>query len=99
MDKIIREWMKARAQGVQLEGNKKLKTMLFADDRVVLAENEDDLQRKAKENNERHWHEYVHRAFRGKEPVRNKIVINAEQIKCFKYLGVYVIWGRGRRPE
>jgi len=54
MDKIIREWMKARAQGVQLEGNKKLKTMLFADDRVVLAENEDDLQRKAKENNERH---------------------------------------------
>ena len=51
MNMIIQEWVKAKPQGVQLEGNNKLETILFADDQVVL----DDLQRNvhARENNKK----------------------------------------------
>jgi len=40
LDKITWEWIKAKPQGVKLEGNKQLETLLFANDQVVLAESE-----------------------------------------------------------
>lgn len=101
MDKIIREWTKETPKGVQLAENKFLETILFADDQVILAENEDDLQRNVYklEKVTKMFDMKISSAktktlaFRGKEPVRSKIVINGkiiEQVRNFKYLGVEI---------
>lgn len=99
MDAITREWMQTNPRGVRLANNKQLETMLFADDQVILAEDEDELQRSMfkLENIARRYGMKISTqktktmAFRGKEAVRSKIVINRkiiEQVSSFNYLGV-----------
>ena len=44
MDRIIREWLETQPKGVVI-GGKSLTTILFVDDQVIIAENEDELQR------------------------------------------------------
>jgi hypothetical protein len=98
MDQILKEWYKTQPKGVKIEGTKRMETVLFADDQVIMAETEDELQRAvynlaitAQRYNMKISTEKTRvMAFRGKDPVRSKIVINEriiEQVSSFKYLG------------
>jgi hypothetical protein len=78
--------------------NQQLSTLLFADDQVIIADTEDNLQKAAHKLN-RLITEYgltisvqktKSMAFKGRDPVRTKIVIDnktVEQVKSFNYLG------------
>ena len=98
IDHILREWYKTQPKGIAIKGKDCLATILFADDQVIMAENEDDLQRAV--NNldiiARRFNMKISTpktkvmAFIGKDPKRSKIVINGdiiEQVNSFKYLG------------
>jgi len=72
--------------------------LLFADDQVIIADREDKLQRAAHKLNEiitEHGltisvQKTKSMAFRGRDPLRTKIVINnkiIEQVNSFNYLG------------
>jgi len=84
--------------GIKLSKNQQLSTLLFADDQVIIAEREDNLQRAAHKLNQIIT-EYgltisvqktKSMAFRGRDEVRTKIVIDnkiIEQVNSFNYLG------------
>ena len=98
MDHMVKEWQKMNPKGIKTDRRQEISTVLFADDQAVLAETEDDLQR-SMYNLTKTSEKYDMRissektktmAFKGKEPVRSKIVINGkiiEQVNNFKYLG------------
>jgi hypothetical protein len=79
---------------------------LFADDQVIIADTEDNLQKAAHKLNRlitEHGltisvQKTKSMAFKGRDPVRNKIVTDnkiIEQVKSFKYLGNMISYERG----
>jgi hypothetical protein len=97
LDEIITKWQKQDITGIKLSKNQHLSTLLFADDQVIIAGTEDNLQ-KAAHKLHRLVTEYgltisvqktKSMAFKGRDPVRTKIVIDnkiIEQVKSFNYL-------------
>ena len=103
MDAITREWITNKPRGVNLTNGKHIETVLFADDQVIVAENEDDLQRSAyslgkvmaKYGMKISLKKTKTIAFKGKEPVRSKIVVYngiVEQVNTFRYLGMDILY-------
>ena len=45
LDEIITEWQKQDITGIKLSKNQQLSTLLFADDQVIIADTEDNLQK------------------------------------------------------
>ena len=45
LDKAIQEWKEAAPQGIQIDKHTRLNTTIFADDQVLFAETQDELQR------------------------------------------------------
>jgi transcription initiation factor TFIIIB Brf1 subunit/transcription initiation factor TFIIB len=97
LEEIITKWQKQDITGIKLSKNQQLSTLLFADDQVIIAEREDNLQTAAHKLN-KIITEYgltisvlvtKSMAFRGRDPVRTKIAIDnkiIEQINSFNYL-------------
>ena len=77
-----------------------MNTILFADDQIILADSEQDLQRAVFQLKEvtKHFNLEVSTqkskvmAFKGKYPIRSKIALNeiVKQVSCFNYLGCIV---------
>jgi hypothetical protein len=62
--KIIQKWKVTRHDKIPINGNVNIDTMLFADNQVLLAKSEDDLQysvKKFEQNGIRNFHGYKHR--------------------------------------
>lgn len=97
LNSMVRKWDERNPQGINIE-NDSIKTLLFADDQVVFAKSEDELQR-LMFSLEKHTEDYELKistektkvmAFKGREAVRSKIVVRnraIEQVNTFKYLG------------
>jgi hypothetical protein len=45
LDKIIKEWKSLKPPGIKIDAHTTLSTVIFADDQVLIAESENDLQR------------------------------------------------------
>jgi hypothetical protein len=52
LDEIITKWQKEDITGISLSKNKQLLTLLFADDQVIIANTEDNLQEAARKRNQ-----------------------------------------------
>ena len=52
LDEIITKWQKQDIIGIKLSKNKQLSTLLFADDQVITADTEDNLQKSAHKLNQ-----------------------------------------------
>jgi ribosomal protein RSM22 (predicted rRNA methylase) len=83
LDEIITKWQKQDVTGIKLSKNQQLPTLLFVDDQVIKADREDNLQRAVHKLNQIIT-EYgltisvqktKPKEFRGRDPVRTKIVI------------------------
>ena len=103
MDDMIREWKKMVPSGIYLGNHVYLNLLLYADDQVIIQENEDDLQRSIYKLNqlckEYNFHISLQKtkimAFKGSVPIRSKIVLDdqvLEQISHFNYLGCDVTY-------
>jgi hypothetical protein len=97
MNKIIQKWKVTRRDNIPINRNVDNYTMLFADDQVLLAKSEDDLQYSVHNLNniasevsmEINSEKTRVMAFRGTEPIRSKICINNKTLKqqnTFNYL-------------
>jgi len=76
LDEIITKWQKQDITGIKLSKNQQLSTLLFADDQVIIADTEDNLQKAAHKLNqiitEYGLTIYVQKksmAFKGRDPV------------------------------
>jgi hypothetical protein len=90
---------------IKLSKNQHLSSLLFADDQIIIADTEDNLQKAAHKLN-RLITEYgltisvqktKSMAFKGRDPVRTTILIDnkiIEQVKSFKYLGNMISYER-----
>ena len=99
LDEALREWKNLlTSYTLNLNNNEYVLTMLFADDQVVIASSEDELQLATHKLNQvvSNFNMKISTkktkvlAFRGKEQARCKIVINnemIEQVSTFKFLG------------
>jgi len=98
LDDILTKWQKHDITGIKLSKNQQLSTLLFADDQVVIADTEDNLQKAAHKLNclitqyglTISVQKTKSMAFKGRDPVRTKIVIDnkiIEQVNMFNYLG------------
>jgi len=98
LDEIITKWQKQDITGIKLKKKQQLSTLLFADDQVIIADTEDNLQNVAHKLNqiitECVLTIFVQKtksmAFKGRDPVRTKIVIDnkiIEKVNLFNYLG------------
>ena len=102
-DNIITKWLKQDITGIKLSKNQQLSTLLFADNQVIIANREDNLQKAAHKLNQIIT-EYgltisVQKikliALKGRDPVRTKIVTDnkiIQQIKMFNYLGNMIFY-------
>ena len=52
LDEIITKWQKRDITGIKLSKNQQLSTVLFADDQVIIADTEDNLQKAAHKLNQ-----------------------------------------------
>jgi len=52
LDEIITKWQNQDVTGIKLSKNQQLSTLLFADDQVIIADTEDNLQKAAYELNQ-----------------------------------------------
>ncbi|KAJ4446628.1 hypothetical protein ANN_13325 [Periplaneta americana] len=103
MDDLVREWNFRINGGIHIAPNFAFKTMLFADDQIVVSRTESELQRAVYEL-QKVCEKYNFRisinktktmAFQGKFSVRTKIVLNdtpLEQVTRFKYLGTQLTY-------
>jgi hypothetical protein len=94
----ITKWQKQDITGIKLSRNQQLSTLLFADDQVIIADTQDNLQKAAHKLN-RIITEYgltisvqktKSMAFKGRDSVITEIVIDnkvMEQLNMFNYLG------------
>jgi hypothetical protein len=98
MNKIIQKWKATRHGNIPINRNVNVDTVLFADDQVLLAKSEDDLQYSVHNLNKRASEFFMQinaektrvMAFRGMEPIRSKICINNKRLKqenTFNYVG------------
>jgi hypothetical protein len=90
LDEIITKWQKQDITGIKLSKNQQLSTLLFADDQVIIADREDNLQIITEYGLTISVQKTKSMAFRGGDPVRTKIVIDnkiIEQVNSFNYLG------------
>jgi hypothetical protein len=98
MNKIIQKMKVIRHGNIPINRNVNIDTMLFADDQVLLAKSEDDLQYSVHNLNkiasefsmEINMEKTRVMAFRGMEPIRSKICINNKTLKqqnTFNYVG------------
>lgn len=98
INEIISEWKLEDIKGIKILRNKNIQTILYADDQVVIADSEDTLQKsvyKLQLITEKYGlkissNKTKTMAFKGRDPIRSKIVINnntIEQINTFNYLG------------
>jgi hypothetical protein len=98
INEIISKWNTDNVKGIQITRNKEIKTLLFADDQVLIAESEILLQKSVHklENIASKYgltistNKTKTMAFRGRDHIRSKIVINnkiREQVNTFNYLG------------
>jgi hypothetical protein len=98
LDELITKWQKRGITGIKLSKNWQLSALLFADDQVIIAETEDNLQKAAHKLNQiitEHGlttsvQKTKSTAFKGRDPVRTTIVIDnkiIEQVNSFNYLG------------
>ena len=93
------------AFGIKHSKNQQLSTLLFSDDQVVISDTEDNLQKAVHKLN-RIITEYgltisvqktKSKAFKGRDPVRTKIVIDnkiIEQVNMFNCLGNMISYGK-----
>lgn len=100
MNDAIKAWQREITSGIEIN-NRVINTILFADDQAVFGTSEDDLQRAAYKLNKA-MAEYNLQisttkskviAFKGKAPLRCKIVIDnqiIEQVTGFNYLGFHI---------
>jgi hypothetical protein len=83
--------------GIKISKNQQLSTLLFADDQVIMADTEDNLQKAGHKLNQTITEHGLtisvqkakSMAFKGRDPVRTKIVIDKkiiEQANSFNYL-------------
>jgi hypothetical protein len=90
--------MAKKITGIKLSKNQQLSTLLFADDQVIIADTEDNLQRARHKLNQIitqygltiSVQKTKSMAFRRRDPVRTKIVIDnkiIEKVNSFNYLG------------
>jgi hypothetical protein len=101
MNTIIKEWRETRHGNIPINRNFNTDTMLFADDQILIAKSESDLQYSVHNLNkiatkyslEINIEKTKVMAFKGRKPVRSKICINnktLEQVNTFSYLGYYL---------
>ena len=89
LDEIITKWQNQDITGIILSENQQLSMLLFANDQVIIADTEDNLQKAAHKMNQvitgyfltlsvqkTKW-----MAFKGQDPVRTKIVIDDKIIE------------------
>jgi len=84
LDEIIATWQNQDITGIKLSKNQQLSTLLFADDQVIIADTEDNQQKAALKLNQIITEYYLtisaqktkSMAFKGRDPVRTKIVID-----------------------
>jgi hypothetical protein len=98
MNKILETWQKREPKGIKLNNRCTIVTVLFADDQILSAETENDLQRNLYHLNEI-LKEYIMKistektkvmATLGRDIIRPKIIIDdkkIEQVSKFEYLG------------
>lgn len=99
IDDMVRQWKHDISVGIRLApSNTYINTLMFADDQVILQKSEDDLQHSVYRlyqickvyNLEISEKKTKVMAFKGKFPVRSKIVINGniiDQVSHFNFLG------------
>jgi hypothetical protein len=103
MNKIIQKWKVTRHGNIPINRNVNIDTMLFADDQVLLAKSERDLQYSVHYLNkiasefsmEINADKTRVMAFRGMEPIRSKTCINNKALKqqnTFNYLGYNIFY-------
>jgi hypothetical protein len=101
MNTIIKEWRETRHGNIPINQTFNMDTMLFADDQVLTAKSESDLQYSVHNLNKIAAKYFLEiniqktkvMAFKGQEPVRSKVCINnkiLEQVNTFNYLGYYL---------
>jgi hypothetical protein len=99
INEIIKQWNEKYSTGIKMSNDTKLNTILFADDQVVIANSEDNLQRvfHALHQTVRTFGVKISHqktkimAFKGTEPIRSKIVIDnriLEQVNTSTYWAV-----------
>jgi hypothetical protein len=89
MNKIIQKWKVTRHGNIPINRNININTMFFADDQVLLAKSEEDLQYSVRNLNkiasefsmEINAEKTRVMAFREMEPIRSKICINNKTLK------------------
>jgi len=97
LDKIITKWQSKDITGIKLSKNQQPSMLLFADDQVIIADTEDNLQKAVHKLNQiiteygltTSAQKTKLMAFKGRDPVRTKIVIDnkiIEQVNLFNYL-------------
>ena len=95
---ILKEWKTLVDVGIKLCDNIYVNTLVFADDQIIIQENEENLQKSMyllnkicqSYNFKMSVKKTKIMAFKGKDPIRSKIVIEdkiLEQVSDFKYLG------------
>jgi len=98
LDEIIIKWQNQDLTGIKLSKNQQLSKLLFADDLAIIADTEDNLQKAAHKLNQiitgygltTSVQKTKSMAFKGRDPVRTKIVIGnkiIEKVKLFNSLG------------
>ena len=106
LDEIITKWQNQDLTGIKLLKNQQLSTLLLAHDQVVITADAEDNLQKAAHKLDRLITEYgltisvqkmKSMAFKGRDPVRTKIVIDnkiIEQVNSFNYLGNMISYER-----
>jgi len=98
LDEIITKWQNQDITGIRLPINQQLSALLFADDQVIIADTEDNLQKAVHKLNQIitkycltiSVQKTKLMAFKGRDPVRTKIAIDnkiIEQVNVFNCLG------------
>jgi len=97
LDELITKWQEQDITGIKLSKNQQLSTLLFADDQVIIADTEDNLQKAARKLNQIITENGLtisvqktkSMALKERDPVRTKIVVDKiiEQVNSFNCLG------------
>ena len=105
LDEIITKWQNQDITGIILSENQQLSMLLFANDQVIIADTEDNLQKAAHKLNQiiaeygltlsvqkTKW-----MAFKGRDPAKTKIVTDnkiIKQVNLLNYLGNVISYER-----